>query len=184
MIACRLSNMAFRLKEIDPRHTPALAELENQAGPSHFFRTMAYRPVAMTAFARLYAGIMGTGTLDRRLKEMIYLAVSFVNECKYCRSHHEETAREAGITDREIEDIENETDQNFTPRERMALRYAREMTREAEADGDTQDALWKLFTEEQLVELTLIVSLANFTNRFSNGLGIPVEGKEVNMTAP
>jgi len=184
IIACLSNVMAFRVKEIDPTRVPALAELENQSGPSNFFRTMAYRPAAMADFARLYTDIMGAGTLDRRLKDMVYLAVSMVNECKYCRSHHEVLAREAGITDREIEDIQNETDQGFTPRERMALRYAREMTREAEPDGDTQDTLWKLFTTEQLVELTLMVSLANFTNRFSNGLGIPVEGKEVNMTAP
>jgi AhpD family alkylhydroperoxidase len=60
---------------------------------------------------------------------MVYLAVSMVNECKYCLSHREVTVRQAAITDREV-------------------------------------------------------SLANFTNRLSNGLGIPVEGREVNVTAP
>jgi AhpD family alkylhydroperoxidase len=127
---------------------------------------------------------MEAGTLDRRLKEIVYLAVSMVNECNYCTHHHEDTALKVGLSDREIEDIRNETDQGFNPKERAALRYAREMTREAEPDGDTRDALWRIFTTDQLVELTLIVCLAAFTNRFSNGLSIPVEGKEVNRTAP
>jgi alkylhydroperoxidase family enzyme len=133
--------MAFRVKEIDPTQVPALAALENQIGPSNFFRTMAYRPAAMADFARLYTDIMGTGTLDPQLKEMVY----------------EVTARQAGIT--------GDGSRVHTQRAGSPALCARD------------DAL---FTTEQLVELALIVSLANFTNRFSNGLGIPVEG----MTAP
>jgi hypothetical protein len=34
------------------------------------------------------------------------------------------------------------------------------------------DELKRNFTEDQLVELALVVSMANFTNRFNNGLRI------------
>ena len=36
----------------------------------------------------------------------------------------------------------------------------------------TRDALRGKFTDEQVVEITLVVAMANFTNRFNNGLGI------------
>jgi len=140
IIACGQNVMAFRVKEVDPAHAPALAEVENQSGPSNSYRTMAYRPAAVADFARLNTGIMGTGTLDRRLKEMVYLTVSMVT------SHDQVTVRE-----------------------RTALRYARETTREARPENETRDAPPKLFPTEQLVELAPIVSLADFTNRFSNG---------------
>ena len=58
---------------------------------------------------------MGPGALDRQLKEMVYLAVSSVNECKYCTAAHLKGARKAGLSERDIEDIESETNQNFSP---------------------------------------------------------------------
>jgi uncharacterized peroxidase-related enzyme len=183
------SSMAFTIKKFDPSQNEALAELEKKTGPSNFFRTMAHLPDAMRDFARLYNDVMGPGPLDRRLKEMVYLAVSTVNECGYCVSHHLTTARQAGLSDREIEDIQAETDQTFAPQERAALRYAREMTRSSAPENDTRDAIWNVFTTEQIVELAMVVALANFTNRFNNGLSVPVdlsvpaEGIEKHRTA-
>ena len=43
------------------------------------------------------------------------------------------------------------------------------MTRNADAD-DTRDALLEHFNDEQIVEITLVAAMANFTNRFNNGL--------------
>src|SRR5690349_6692271 len=157
--------MRLRLKELDLPPNEAMAELEQRNGPKNLFRTMAYRPEAMKDFARLYNDIMDPGMLGWRLKEMVYLAVSTVNECSYCASHHQETARQAGLTDREIEDIQSETDQNFTVRERAALRYAREMTRLAAPESDTRDDAWRVFNTEEIVELAMVIAMANFTNR-------------------
>ena len=38
-----------------------------------------------------------------------------------------------------------------------------------------RDALFEHFTNEQIVELTLVVAIANFTNRFNNGLSLEPE---------
>ncbi len=174
-MACLSNVMTLRLKEFELSSNEALAELEQRNGPRNFFRTMAYRPEAMRDFARLYNDIMGPGSLDQRLKEMVYLAVSTVNECNYCASHHVESAKQAGVAEREIEDIQSETDQTFTSKERAALRYARETTRSATPENDTRDMIWKIFTSEEIVELAMVVALANFTNRFSNGMSVPLD---------
>ena len=42
--------------------------------PSDFFRTMANRPEVLKAFVPLYGAIMGFGVVDRRIKELAYLA--------------------------------------------------------------------------------------------------------------
>jgi uncharacterized peroxidase-related enzyme len=174
-MACLNNIMTLRLKEFDLSHNEALAELEQRNGPKNFLRTMAYRPEAMKDFARLYNDVMGPGPLGWRLKEMVYLAVSTINECGYCTSHHVETGRQAGLSDREIEDIQAETDRTFTAKERAALRYAREVTRTAAPENDTRDAAWSIFTTEEIVELAMVVAMANFTNRFSNGLSVPLD---------
>lgn len=144
---------------------------------SNFYRAMSHRPEARNDFEHFYGTVMGVGSIDRRLKEMVYLAVSSVNECDYCSAHHAETAGAAGLTERELDDISMETDQGFSAKERIALRYARELTRTAAADLDTRNILQEAFTAEQLVELTMVIALANFTNRFNNGLAVPLENE-------
>jgi uncharacterized peroxidase-related enzyme len=167
--------------EYDPKNE-AITEVERKTGPSNILRAMAHRPEAMKDFAALYERLMGPGAVAERLKELVYLAVSSVNECNYCQSHHEATARHTGISDHEIEDVKAETDQTFNERERAALRYARELTRTADAEHETRDAIENLFTAEQRVELTMVIGLANFTNRFNSGLRIPLE-KQKHWTA-
>lgn len=174
--------MASTPKFIEPTENPALAEVERKSGPSNFFRVMAYRPEAMEAFVGLYKRVMGPGTLDRRLKEMVYLAVSCVNECDYCTAHHIQGSKAAGLSENDIYAIQSENNQSFTPKEQAALRYARELTRTADLDEETRYPADELFSPEQMVELTMIVGLANFTNRFNNAFDMPVEASA--HTAP
>lgn len=167
--------MAQMVHGVDPATNETLAEIERKTGPNNFYRAMAHKPDVLAAFPRVYGSIMGPGTLDRKLKEMVYLAVSTVNECPYCSDAHLKGARKAGLTEHDIEDVESETNQNFTPAETCALHYAREMTRSCASEFETREQLKEYFSEDQLVELTLVVAMANFTNRFNNGLNVPVE---------
>jgi len=175
--------MALTIQEIDPAVNPSLREIESKTGPSNFFRMMAHSPAAMQDFAALEATVMGPGSIDRRFKEVLCLAVSFVNECAYCIARHTDAAIQLGISDAEIFDVKSETNQRFSPKEQAALHYARELTRTGAADTETRDAIQNLFSAQQLVELTMVIALANFSNRFSNGLTVPVEKREKHRTA-
>ena len=168
---------------VDPAKNEALAELERKTGPNNFYAAMAHKPDVMTSFSKMYGAIMGPGSLERRLKEMVYLAVSTVNECRYCTAAHLKGARKAGLSERDIEDNESETNKNYSPAEQTALHYAREMTRACADEFGTREHLHQHFNDEQLVELTLVVALASFTNRFNNGLNIQVEHEMV-LTSP
>ncbi len=169
--------MALTIKGVEPDQNSALAAIEKNTGPMNFFRIMAHRPEAMEDVARLYGTIMGPGALDHRTKEIVYLAVSTVNECAYCTAHHVKSGSAAGLSAQDIEEIRTEQNQNFGPKETAALHYARELTRTCSAEADTRDALQELFTANQIVELTLVIALANFTNRFNNGLTVPLEAR-------
>ena len=174
--------MAQPANEFYTEKDAAINEVERQTGPSNFFRAMSHRPEAMSAVFQLYRTVMSPGSISERLKEMVYLTVSTVNECAYCSDHHEAGAKKAGLTDQEIEDLRTETDYHFTEQERAALRYARELTRAASAEHETREMLDINFKPDQLVELTLVIGLANFTNRFNNGLQVPLE-KDKHWTA-
>lgn len=51
----------------------------------------------------------------------------------------------------------------------------RELTRTASVDDGVRFRAQEQFSTEQFVELTMLIGLANFTNRFNNGLGVPLE---------
>ena len=168
--------MATTLKAVEPANAPALAEIEKNTGPSNFLRTMAHRPEAMQDFARLYGTLMGPGArLDKRIREMVYLTVSYVNECDYCATHHQKTGLATGLSESDLSYINTETNQHFTPKEQAALHFARELTRTASVGDDLRYRCQELFSADEFVELTMIVGLANFTNRFNNGLAVHLE---------
>ncbi len=49
----------------------------------NMFRTLAFRPEVMTAFAQSLRAVLHTGTLPLRLKEMVAVRVSQLNACRY-----------------------------------------------------------------------------------------------------
>jgi uncharacterized peroxidase-related enzyme len=167
--------MATSIKMADPAGNEFLAGLEQKIGkPNHFYRTMANRPEVLKAFVPLYGAIMGKGEVERRAKELAYLACSYANECPYCTASHVATGKKAGITQEELEALQTEQDHGFSAPERAVIRYARELTQTADA-RESRDELLEHFTAEQVVEITLVCALANFTNRFNNGLGVQPE---------
>jgi uncharacterized peroxidase-related enzyme len=158
---------------VEPARNEYLAELERQ-GKNNFFRMMAHKLEVLKNFVPLYGAIMGPGVVDRRTKELVYLAASITNECAYCLAAHRASAKKARITEEEIRAMETEQYQNFSETERAAIQYARDLTVEASAN-ESGEALYKVFNDEQVVEITLVAAMANFTNRFNNGLGVQPE---------
>lgn len=55
------------------------------------------------------------------------------------------------------------------------LRYAEEMTKKVLVDAALVEALKKHLSPEALVQLTLGIAAANFTNRFNEALGTELE---------
>jgi alkylhydroperoxidase family enzyme len=75
------------------------------------------------------------------------------------------------MSEAEIQALQNGQDEGFSEAERVAIRYARKLTRAAQP-GDAREQMFLHFTHEQIVEITLVIAMANFTNRFNNGLAI------------
>ena len=164
--------MATPIKLADPAGNEFLASLESKSKqPNPFLRALALRPEALKNFIPFYAALVGPGLADRRTKAMVYLATSYANQCAFCIAANLPGGRKAGLTEAELKALENWTDEGFSPPERAALRYARELTRTAHAQT-AREEMFQHYTHEQMVEITLVVAMANFTNRFNNGLEI------------
>jgi len=164
--------MATAVKLVDPSENETLAGLEARAKQANpFFRAMAHRPEVLKNFPPLYTAVVGPGSVARRVKVLVYLACSYANTCPFCIASNLPGARKAGITEDEIRAVEAGDDEAFPPAERAAIAYARELTKTAHAES-TSAELRAHYTDEQIVEITLVIGISNLTNRFNNGLGI------------
>lgn len=164
--------MPIPIQGVDPTQNEFLANLEAKSKkPNAFFRGMANRPEVLKSFVPFYGAIMGPGAVQRRVKELVYLTCSYANHCAFCIAAHTASGSKAGITDDELRALQAGDGQPFSLAERAAIAYAGDLTRTATA-AESREALFAHFTQEQIVEITLVATLANFTNRFNNGLHI------------
>ena len=170
--------MPMAIRRIETAENEFLAGLEAKAKqPNAFFRVMANRPEVLKSFVPFYGAVMGPGSVERRIKMLMYLVCSIANQCAFCIAANTPGARKAGVTDEEIRAIESEQNSGFAPAEQAAIAYARELTRTATASDAAREAMGQHFTDEQIVEITLVIAMSNFTNRFNNGLNILPEGQ-------
>src|SRR5580658_5003360 len=154
--------MATAIKLIDPAQNEFLADLEKRAHrPIHFFRLMANRPEVLKNFVPFYGSVVGPGSVEQRAKELVYLTVSYANKCAYCTAAHTASGRKAGVTEDEMRALQAGQDGGFSPAERAAIEYARELTRSADG-AQTRGGLNQHYSDEQIVEITLIAAMANF----------------------
>ncbi|WP_417675299.1 carboxymuconolactone decarboxylase family protein [Pseudodonghicola sp.] len=65
---------------------------------NNFWRALAHDPALLRATWDRLKVVMGPGTLDPVVKEMLYVAVSIANGCEYCVHSHSAAARAKGMT--------------------------------------------------------------------------------------
>jgi uncharacterized peroxidase-related enzyme len=118
-------------------------------------------------------------SLDRKLYEAVYLRVSLINGCHYCTQHHIQGSKRAGLTTDEMKALKEGNDSGFSAPEQVALAYAEKLTRtpDGATDGDFTE-LNKHFSDEQIVDLHMLIGLANLTNRVTGPLALEVEFPE------
>jgi AhpD family alkylhydroperoxidase len=67
---------------------------------NNFWKCLAHDPATLRRTWEGIKDVMGEGgALDPLTKEMLYLAVSATNQCRYCTASHTASARQKGMTD-------------------------------------------------------------------------------------
>ena len=71
-------------EEMDAQAQAALAEVQQaREEMTTLMATLAHRPALMTTLAAHIAAVFETGTVEARLKEMLAVRVSQINDCGY-----------------------------------------------------------------------------------------------------
>ena len=137
-------------------------------------------PAAIKAMMALEASFASAG-LEPVLMELVRLRASQINGCAYCIHMHTQDLRRRGEPEMRLYMLDAWRESSlYSPRERAALGWTEALTRLAETkvpDAD-YDALKAEFSEEEQVQLTLLIGAINTWNRLQVGFRVahPTEG--------
>jgi AhpD family alkylhydroperoxidase len=146
----------------------------------NMYRTVAHRPWLLATLDAHLAAVMGSGTVPLQLKELLAVQTSRVNASEYCTRSYTALAKRSGITDDQIAALLDFENGPFDDKQKAALRYGLQVTRDATQVSDTVfSELTRHFTEPEIVEITCVVGLLGYFNRFNEALRVdPTEPGE------
>jgi uncharacterized peroxidase-related enzyme len=145
--------------------------------PGNVQKALAHRPDILKNFLPFY-GSVGK-SLERKLYEMIYLRVSFINGCHYCQQHHIASSKRIGLVAEDWKVLKDGNYASLSEKEQTALAYTDKLTRAPREVTDADfEKLKKHFSDPEIVDLHMLVGLANLTNRFTDPLGLKLEFPE------
>ena len=157
--------------------TPAIAALFDKAfaqrgNVPNMFRVMAHRPEIFATLQAHFGAVLNTGTVTTKLKELLIVRTSQINETPYCLASHTVLAKGLGWTADQLAHLADwKLREDFTPAEKAALRLAETVTRDAHNVTNEQFAeLSSFYSEGEIVELLCAIGLFNYFNRFNNAL--------------
>lgn len=135
-------------------------------------RRIAYFQVAPDAVKTLSAArpYIKASDIDPRLRALVELRASQINGCAYCVDLHSREARQAGVSQQRLDclPVWKETT-FFNERERAALAWAESVTLVSQTGvpDEVYEEARRHFSDKELVDLTLIISVINAWNRIA-----------------
>jgi uncharacterized peroxidase-related enzyme len=176
-----------RVRNIEPEGLPPeLAEIYREfAGNYGPFRNQvavfAHVPAALRHLMPLLLELRAAATLPKRALELAIVTVSMLNACHYCVAHHKPFLAVEGISTAGADRLLDYRDHpELDADDKLVVEYAIAVW---EHPGRIADALFarlqSRFSEAQIVELTLRITLCGFFNKFNDALQIEEEDEAV-----
>jgi AhpD family alkylhydroperoxidase len=72
---------------------------------NNFWKVLAHDPASLRRIWANIKEVMGPGTIDPLVKEMLYVAISASNGCRYCIASHSAAARAKGMTEAQYSEL-------------------------------------------------------------------------------
>jgi len=162
----------FEVQEIFMEIEGAFGKIPN------LFKTYAHFPPLLKANWNKVRAIMMQGNLRRKTKEAIALLVSKDNSCAYCVAAHTAALKSIGITEKEINIIENEIEKSmFTEKERELITFARKANKDP--NGITDKEFGKLkkagASDSEIVEVLGVMEIFTAFNKFLDSLNVEID---------
>ena len=131
---------------------------------------MDYYKISKEIVSHLYDAhtSFANSPLSKQLRLLLEIRVSQINGCSYCINLHQNEAIASGIDEKKISDLENVSgSEYFNEAEQEALIWAENVTKLKTKVRVKNSKLDQYFSEREIVDITLCVSLMNAFNRIA-----------------
>jgi alkylhydroperoxidase family enzyme len=137
----------------------------------------AHQPRLMIAMGRFNRAVRRGKSLDQRIRHLSELKGSQMIGCEFCLDLGSQICRNSGFSDEELLALVHySSSELFTEREKAALDYTVAVMRTpVEVTDEVFARLRSHFSDEQVVELTALLTLVNL-DRFNAAFGIGSAG--------
>jgi AhpD family alkylhydroperoxidase len=137
----------------------------------------AHQPKMMIGMGKFNQAVRKGNSVDERLKNLVELKGAQMIGCEYCVDLGSQICRNSGFTDDELLALPRYRQSDlFTDREKLALDYTVAVTRTpVEVTDELFVEMKEQFSDEQLVEITALLTLVNL-DRFNAAFGIGAAG--------
>ena len=144
----------------------------------HFFQVWGLSPVSLDGIWPVMKNILTSGLVGRKLKEMIFIAISSLKSCHYCEAAHFAFAASIGVTKEQVDDlIQNYTAETADPKEKAAIDYAVKLAKDSHS-GTPEDIehLKSLgYDISEIMEIIAMSGMAVFYNHLANATKINID---------
>ena len=150
-------------------------------GMANSQRAMLRAPALAAAWREYGRAVRTDEQVGRDIKLQVSFAVSMANQCRYCTLHQVLGLRRLGVDPGKLIAMKKD-DSALTPREKVAVLFARKLTKTpgAMTDADYQ-AVVAEFGPRGALEVTLQTCAFAFMNRFTDGLQLPSEDEAIRI---
>lgn len=159
--------------------------LKSRGKIANIHKIHSLNPESLKNHMDLYMNIMFSSSgLKREEREMIAVVVSSANNCKYCINHHGEALNYYWKDYHRVKKLaKNFKDKSLqlNKKEIIMLDYAYNLTKNPEKiKKEYVKNLKEIgFSDENILNINLIISYFNFVNRIVMGLGVEFSKEEV-----
>jgi alkylhydroperoxidase family enzyme len=161
-----------------PRMTRKLTGRGPQAGRGiEPIEIWAHQPKMMFGMGKFNQAVRKGSTVDERLKNLVELKGAQMIGCEFCVDLGSQICRNSGFSDDELLALTHYPQSDlFTEREKLALDYTVAVMRTpVEVTDELFAQIKEHFSDEQLVEITALLTLVNI-DRFNAAFGIGSAG--------
>ncbi|WP_428489695.1 carboxymuconolactone decarboxylase family protein [Rhodopila sp.] len=163
--------------ELQPDQAAIYERFAAEYGPfRNQVAVFAHVPAAMRHLMSMLMELREAATLPKRYLEIAIVVVTKLNECHYCVAHHKPFLAVEGLSPDAIDRLLEEDNPELDDVDRIVVAYARAAWETPSRIRDNLfEHLRRHFSEAQIVELTLRITLCGFFNRFNDALRIEQE---------
>ena len=143
---------------------------------SNIMKVHSLDPVSMKNHLDLYLSIVeNNSSINEEERELIAVVVSSLNNCSYCIHHHSKALNKIWKDESKVNTlISDYKSVEFPIRTHAILNYAEKLTATPGLvnEYDVQNLRIHNLSDEDILNINLIVSYFNFVGRIANGLGV------------